>query len=56
VLGHEDRGVHRDTLSRVDLVGYLPQLGRIGSLNVAQAGTIALYETLRQAWAEPSGP
>ena len=49
VLGHEDRGVHRDTLAAVDLVGYLPQLGRIGSLNVAQAGTTALYELTRQA-------
>ncbi len=49
VLGHEDRGVHRDTLAAVDQVGYLPQLGRIGSLNVAQAGTTALYELTRQA-------
>ncbi|MGI9613339.1 MAG: TrmH family RNA methyltransferase, partial [Acidimicrobiales bacterium] len=44
VLGHEDRGVHRDTLAAVDHAGYLPQLGRIGSLNVAHAGTAALYE------------
>jgi tRNA (guanosine-2'-O-)-methyltransferase len=50
VLGHENRGVHRDTLSQVDHVAFLPQLGRIGSLNVAQAGTIALYEVARQAW------
>lgn len=49
VLGHEDRGVHRDTLAAVDHVGYLPQLGKIGSLNVAQAGTVALYEITRQA-------
>lgn len=49
VLGHEDRGVHRDTLSRVDQVAYLPQLGKVGSLNVAQAGTVACYEALRQA-------
>ena len=51
VLGHESRGVHRDTLARVDHVGYLPQLGKVGSLNVAQAGTTALYEAARQAWA-----
>lgn len=51
VLGHEDRGVHRETLAAVDHVAFLPQLGKVGSLNVAQAGTVALYEVARQAWA-----
>jgi tRNA (guanosine-2'-O-)-methyltransferase len=50
VLGHEDRGVHKNTLAAVDHVGFLPQLGKVGSLNVAQAGTAALYETARQIW------
>lgn len=50
VLGHEDRGVHKDTLAMVDHVGFLPQLGKVGSLNVSQAATTALYETARQAW------
>jgi tRNA (guanosine-2'-O-)-methyltransferase len=50
VLGHEDRGVHKDTLAVVDHVAYLPQLGKVGSLNVAQAGTVALYEAARQAF------
>lgn len=49
VVGHEERGVHRDTLAAVDHVGYLPQLGKVGSLNVAQATTVALYEATRQA-------
>lgn len=49
VLGHEDRGVQRATLAQVDQVAYLPQLGKVGSLNVSQAGTVALYEALRQA-------
>jgi tRNA (guanosine-2'-O-)-methyltransferase len=49
VVGHEERGVHRDTLAAVDAVGYLPQLGKVGSLNVAQATTAALYETIRQS-------
>lgn len=53
VLGHEERGVHRSTLGTVDHVAYLPQLGKVGSLNVAQAGTLALYETARQAWTRP---
>ncbi len=50
VLGHEDRGVHKQTLAEVDHVAYLPQLGKVGSLNVAQAGTVALYEAARQRW------
>ena len=50
VLGHEDRGVHKNTLAVVDHVAYLPQLGKVGSLNVAQAGTAALYEVARQTW------
>jgi tRNA (guanosine-2'-O-)-methyltransferase len=49
VVGHEERGVHRDTLAAVDHVGFLPQVGKVGSLNVAQATTTALYEALRQA-------
>ena len=50
VRGHEDRGVHKDTLLAVDHIAFLPQLGKVGSLNVAQAGTVALYETARQVW------
>ncbi len=49
VLGHEERGVHRDTLAAVDGIGYAPQLGKVGSLNVAQAATIGLYEATRQS-------
>ncbi len=48
VVGHEERGVHRDTLAVVDHVAYLPQLGKIGSLNVAHSLTVALYEVVRQ--------
>jgi tRNA (guanosine-2'-O-)-methyltransferase len=50
VLGHEDRGVHRQTLAAADHVAYLPLLGKIGSLNVAHAGTAALHELARQSW------
>jgi tRNA (guanosine-2'-O-)-methyltransferase len=53
VLGHEDRGVRKDTLAAVDHVVFLPQLGKVGSLNVAQAGTAALYEVARQRWMAP---
>jgi len=55
VLGHEDRGVRKDTLAAVDLVAFLPQLGKVGSLNVAQAGTAALNEVARQRWTASAG-
>jgi tRNA (guanosine-2'-O-)-methyltransferase len=49
VAGHEERGVHRNTLAAVDHVAFLPQLGKIGSLNVAHSVTAGLYEVARQA-------
>lgn len=55
VLGHEDRGVSADVLAACDAVGFLPQLGKVGSLNVATAGAVALYEVRRRAWAESRG-
>lgn len=54
VVGHEDRGLSPTALGACDAVGFVPQLGRVGSLNVAQAAGIAIYEARRQAWA-PSG-
>jgi tRNA (guanosine-2'-O-)-methyltransferase len=50
VVGHEDRGLRAATLAACDAVGFLPQLGRVGSLNVATATAIALYELRRRAW------
>jgi tRNA (guanosine-2'-O-)-methyltransferase len=49
-LGHEDRGLSKATLARCQAVGYLPQLGSIGSLNVAVAAAVAMYEIRRRAW------
>jgi tRNA (guanosine-2'-O-)-methyltransferase len=49
-VGHEDHGLSAACLAACDEVAYLPQLGRIGSLNVATAAAIALYETRRQEW------
>jgi tRNA (guanosine-2'-O-)-methyltransferase len=49
-LGHEDRGLSPLTLAASDEVAFIPQLGRIGSLNVASAAAIALYEVRRRAW------
>jgi len=50
VVGHEDRGLSPTTLDACDAVGFVPQLGKIGSLNVATAAAIALYEARRQHW------
>lgn len=48
VIGHEDRGLSKSALAECDSVVFLPQLGRIGSLNVATATSIAIYEARRQ--------
>ena len=53
-IGHEDRGLPASTLEVCDAVGFIPQLGRVGSLNVAVATAVAVYETRRQEWAPPS--
>ena len=50
VVGHEDRGCSPATLAACDAVAYLPLLGKVGSLNVATAASIACYEVRRQAW------
>jgi len=49
-VGHEDRGLSKAALARCDDLVYLPQVGAIGSLNVATAASIALYEARRQGW------
>jgi tRNA (guanosine-2'-O-)-methyltransferase len=50
-IGHEDHGLSAATLAACDAVTFIPQLGRVGSLNVATAAAIALYELRRQGWA-----
>jgi tRNA (guanosine-2'-O-)-methyltransferase len=50
VIGNEDHGVSAAALQACDQVAYLPQLGKVGSLNVAVAASIALYEARRQEW------
>jgi len=51
VVGHEDRGVTAEALSLCDVVAFAPQLGRVGSLNVASALAIGAYEVRRQGYA-----
>jgi tRNA (guanosine-2'-O-)-methyltransferase len=50
VAGHEDRGLRPATITACDAIAYLPLAGRVGSLNVATAVAVALYETRRQEW------
>lgn len=50
VVGHEDRGLSPATLAACDAVAFLPLLGKVGSLNVATAASVALYEVRRQSW------
>jgi tRNA (guanosine-2'-O-)-methyltransferase len=49
-IGHEDHGLSPATLAACDAVAFLPQLGRVGSLNVATAAAIAVYELRRKEW------
>ncbi|HEX3540627.1 MAG TPA: TrmH family RNA methyltransferase [Acidimicrobiales bacterium] len=58
-VGHEDHGLAPPTLAACDVVAFVPQLGRVGSLNVATATAIAIYEFRRREWAQapqPAGP
>ncbi len=55
-VGHEDHGLSKGCLAACDEIAYLPMVGRIGSLNVAQAAGIAMYEVRRHAWAAGGAP
>ncbi|MGC9397891.1 MAG: 23S rRNA (guanosine(2251)-2'-O)-methyltransferase RlmB [Anaerolineae bacterium] len=48
VLGSEGEGLRRLVRERCDWLMYLPMRGEISSLNVTVAGSIVLYEALRQ--------
>ncbi len=48
VVGSEGKGMRRLTRETCDFLVRLPLLGKIGSLNAAVAGAIALYEVIRQ--------
>lgn len=52
VVGHEDRGCTAATIAAADAVGFIPQLGKVGSLNVATAAAIAMYEMRRREWSD----
>lgn len=49
-VGHEDRGLSPTVLAACDQIAFVPQLGKVGSLNVAHATAIAVYEVRRRGW------
>jgi tRNA (guanosine-2'-O-)-methyltransferase len=49
-VGGEDHGCSPALLAAADAVAYIPQIGRVGSLNVAVATAIALAEARRREW------
>jgi 23S rRNA (guanosine2251-2'-O)-methyltransferase len=48
VVGNEGKGISRLVREHCDMLIRLPMYGQINSLNAAVAGSIALYEALRQ--------
>jgi len=48
VVGNEGKGISRLVREHCDLLVKLPMYGHVDSLNAAVAGSIALYEALRQ--------
>lgn len=48
VLGAEDRGLSRGVRAKCDALVRIPFTGRIGSLNVAVAGAVAMFEVARR--------
>jgi tRNA (guanosine-2'-O-)-methyltransferase len=54
-IGNEDHGCSPALLAAVSSVAYIPQVGRVGSLNVAVATAVALAEARRREWTSPVG-
>ncbi len=57
-IGNEDHGCSPALLAACAAAAYIPQMGRVGSLNVAVAAGIALAEARRREWetVRPAGP
>lgn len=49
-LGNEEHGLSPACIARCDLIAYVPLVGKVGSLNVATAAGIAMYELRRREW------
>jgi 23S rRNA (guanosine2251-2'-O)-methyltransferase len=48
VMGSEDTGISKEVLKLCDAQVAIPMRGKIGSLNVAAAAAVVLYEVVRQ--------
>lgn len=48
VMGGEGKGIRPRVLASCDDVAGIPQLGRVGSLNVSAAAAVLLFEAVRQ--------
>jgi 23S rRNA (guanosine2251-2'-O)-methyltransferase len=48
VVGSEGHGMSRLTKENCDFIVRMPMVGRINSLNASVAGSILMYESLRQ--------
>jgi 23S rRNA (guanosine2251-2'-O)-methyltransferase len=53
VMGSEEDGISEFLLRKAHHIAQLPQVGKIGSLNVSVAAGIAMYEALRQRLVAP---
>ncbi len=51
-IGNEDRGCSPGLLAAADQTAYIPQIGRVGSLNVAAVAAIVLAEARRREWGD----
>ena len=51
VLGSEGHGLPPAALTECAAAVFVPQPGKVASLNVAMAATLAMYEVRRQGWA-----
>jgi tRNA (guanosine-2'-O-)-methyltransferase len=49
-IGNEDHGCSPALLAACDAAAYIPQVGRVGSLNVAVAAAVALADARRREW------
>ena len=49
-IGNEDHGCSPALLAAVHSAAYIPQTGRVGSLNVAVAAAVAMAEARRREW------
>lgn len=53
-IGNEDHGCSPALLAASDSAAYIPQVGRVASLNLAVAASLALSEARRQEWTRAS--